>query len=63
MVKIYEDFDTDTHYLGHLTKLKHSNTLEYFITTFEHLTFKREDLSNVFIRELFINGLKDEIHA
>jgi hypothetical protein len=43
--EIYECFDTDTHYLGHLTKLKQSGTVEDFITTFEHLDFRTEGMT------------------
>ena len=60
---IYDCFDTDTHHLGHFTKLKHSSIVEYFISTFEHLAFKMEGMSNAFFRECFISGLKDEILA
>jgi hypothetical protein len=58
---IYECFDTDTHHLGHLTKLKQSGIVEDFITTFEHLVFRMEGMSDAFFRECFISGLKDEI--
>jgi hypothetical protein len=58
---MYAHFDTDTHYLSHLTKLKQSGTVEEFITTFEHLAFRTEGMSNEFFREYFITSLKDEI--
>jgi hypothetical protein len=35
VAELYECFDTDTNHLGHLTKLKQSSTVEYFIATFE----------------------------
>jgi hypothetical protein len=37
--ELYAHFDTDTHYLVHLTKLKQSGIMEDFITSFEHLAF------------------------
>jgi hypothetical protein len=40
VAEIYECFDTDTHHLGHLTKLKQSGTVEDFIASFEHLDFR-----------------------
>jgi hypothetical protein len=58
---LYDLFETDTHYLGHLTKLKQSGTVKYFITSFDHLAFRTEGMSDAFFRELFINVLKDEI--
>jgi hypothetical protein len=39
VVDLYACFDTHTHYLGHLIKLKHSRTVEDFITPFEQLDF------------------------
>jgi hypothetical protein len=39
VTEIYERFDTDTNHLVHLTKLKQSETVEDFITTFECLAF------------------------
>jgi hypothetical protein len=61
VVEIYECFDTNTHHLGCLTKLKQSGTVEDFITSFEHLAFIMEGMSDAFFRECFISGLKDEI--
>jgi hypothetical protein len=61
--KLYECFDTDTNHLGHLKKLKQSETMEDFITSFEHLDFRTEGMSDAFFRECFISGLKDEIRA
>jgi hypothetical protein len=63
VAEIYERFDTDTNHLGHLTKLKQSRTMEDFIVGFEHLDFRIEGMSDVFFRDCFISGLKDEIHA
>jgi hypothetical protein len=61
VAELYECFDTDTHYLGCLTKLKQSGTVEDFITSFEHLAFRMEGMTDVFFWECFISGLKDEI--
>jgi hypothetical protein len=63
VAELYAHFDTDTHYLGHLTKLKQSGTVEDFITAFEHLAFRTEGMSDAFFHECFINGLKDEIRS
>jgi hypothetical protein len=63
VAEIYDHFDSDTHHLGHLTKLKQSGIVEDFITTFEHLDFRTEGMSDAFFKECFISGLKDEIHA
>jgi hypothetical protein len=63
VAKIYEHFDTDTHYLGHLTKLKQSGIVEDFISSFEHLDFQTKGMLDDFFRECFISGLKDEICA
>jgi hypothetical protein len=63
VTEIYERFDTDTNYLGHLTKLKQSGTIEEFIVAFEHLDFRTEGIVDAFFQECFISGLKDEIQA
>jgi hypothetical protein len=63
VAELYEHFDTDTHYLGHLTKLKQSSTMECFISSFEYLAFRMKDMSDTFFWECFISGLKDEIRA
>jgi hypothetical protein len=39
VANLYEFFDTDTHHLGHLTKLKWFGTVEDFIISFNHLAF------------------------
>jgi hypothetical protein len=39
VVELYKLFDTDTHHLGCLTKLKQSGIVEYFTDAFEHLDF------------------------
>jgi hypothetical protein len=34
--------------------------MEYFIATFEKLSFKIEGMSDTFFQSLFISGLKDD---
>jgi hypothetical protein len=63
VAELYEHFNTDTNYLGRLTKLKQFGTVEDFIVAFERLTFRTEGMSDAFFRECFISGLKDEIRA
>jgi len=48
LVELYDLFDSDTHHLGRLTKLKQYGTVEYFIAAFEHLDFCTEGMSNDF---------------
>jgi hypothetical protein len=50
-------------HLGHLTKLKQSGIVEYFIASFEHLYLQMEGMKNSFFQEFFISGLKDEFQA
>jgi hypothetical protein len=63
VAEIYDHFDTDTHHLGHLTKLKQTGPVEEFIASFEQLDFRTEGMTYAFFRECFISGLKDEICA
>jgi hypothetical protein len=63
VAELYECFDTDTNHLGHLTKLKQSHIVEYFIVSFEQLDFCTKGMSHVFFQECFISGLKDEIRV
>jgi hypothetical protein len=63
VTELYECFDTDTNHLVHLAKLKQSGTMEDFIASFEHLDFQTEGMTDVFFREGFISGVKDEIRA
>jgi hypothetical protein len=37
--------------------------VEDFISSFEHLAFRTEGMSDAFFRECFISGLKDEIRS
>jgi hypothetical protein len=48
IVELYERFDTDTHHLGHLTKLKQLDTVEDFIVSFEQFDFCAEGMSDAF---------------
>jgi hypothetical protein len=63
VANLYEFFDTDTHHLDHLTKLKQSSTVEEYIVAFEQLDFRTNDISDTFFPECFIIGLKDDIRA
>jgi hypothetical protein len=63
VTELYECFDTDTNHLGRLTKLKQSGTVEDFISTFEHMAFRTEGMTDAFLRECFISGLKEKIRA
>jgi hypothetical protein len=44
-----------------LTKLKQSGIAEDFISAFEKLAIRTENMSNASFKELFISGLKEEI--
>ena len=48
VAEIYELFATDTHHLGHFTKLKQSDIVEDFIDSFEHFDFHTEGMSDDF---------------
>jgi hypothetical protein len=48
LAKLYDHFDTNTHSLGHLTKLTQSGTMEVFIVSFEKLAFRTNHMSNTF---------------
>jgi hypothetical protein len=61
VAELYDCFDTETHSLGRLTKLKQSGTVEEFIDAFEQLAFRTKGISDTFFRECFIIGLKDDI--
>jgi hypothetical protein len=63
VAELYDNFDTDIHYLGPWTKLKKSGIVEDFVSAFEHLDFRTEGMSDALFRECFISGLKDEIRA
>jgi hypothetical protein len=59
IVEIYEHFDTHNHHLGRLTKMKQYGTMEYIIDSFEHLDLHMEGMSDDFLGECFISGLRD----
>jgi hypothetical protein len=61
--ELYDHFDSDTHHLGHLIKLKQYGIVEDFIVAFEHLDFRTKGMLDAFFRECFISGIKDEIHS
>lgn len=63
VAELYYRFDSDTHHLGHLTKLKQSRTMEDFIAAFEHLAIRMGSMSDACFMECFISGLKNEICA
>jgi hypothetical protein len=48
VVELYDRFDIDTHFLGHLTKLKQVGTMEEFIAAFEQLAFRTKGMSDTF---------------
>jgi hypothetical protein len=56
-------FECDTHHLGRLIKLHQTGTIMEYITGFELLHIHIEGQSNLFLKECFIGGLKDEIKA
>jgi hypothetical protein len=51
VAKLYDNFDSHTHHLGRLAKLKQYGTVEDFIVTFEHLAFIIEGMSDDFFKE------------
>jgi hypothetical protein len=63
VAEVYYRFEYETHHLGHLTKLKKSRIVKYFIFAFEHLDLRMEGMSYAFFKECFINGIKYEIDA
>jgi hypothetical protein len=63
VAEIYEQFDSDTHHLGHLTKLKQSSIVEDFIVSFERLDFHMKGMYDAFFLQCFRSGLKDDIHS
>eukprot|EP00253_Pinus_taeda_P026508 PITA_26508 len=56
-------FDQESDFLGRLTKLRQTGTVDEYITAFEALAFRTRGLSDVFYTECFINGLKEAIKA
>jgi hypothetical protein len=41
-------FDNESHFLGHLNKMKQTGLVTYFITTFEQLAIRTEGLYDEF---------------
>jgi hypothetical protein len=58
---LYECFDTNTHHLGCLTKLKQSGIVEEYIIAFEQLNFQTNGMFDTFFEECLISVLKDDI--
>jgi hypothetical protein len=56
-------FDMESHLLGRLIKLKQIGSVTDFITAFEQLDIRTEDLLDEFYIVCFINQLKDTIKA
>eukprot|EP00253_Pinus_taeda_P036388 PITA_36388 len=56
-------FDQESSFLGRLTKLRQTGTVDGYIIAFEALAFHTRGLSNVFYTECFISGLKEAIKA
>eukprot|EP00253_Pinus_taeda_P024423 PITA_24423 len=56
-------FDQESSFLGRLTKLRQTGTVDEYITTFKALAFRTRGLSDVFYMECFISGLKEAIKA
>eukprot|EP00253_Pinus_taeda_P007083 PITA_07083 len=58
-----DHFEQEDSYLGHLTKLRQTGTVEEYITAFEGLAFRTKSLTDEFYTECFISGLKEAIKA
>eukprot|EP00253_Pinus_taeda_P028424 PITA_28424 len=56
-------FDQESSFLGRLTKLRQTDTVEEYITAFESLAFHTWGLSDAFYMECFISSLKEAIKA
>jgi len=63
MKALQDRFDQESSFLGHLTKLRQTGTMDEYITAFEALAFHTWGLSDVFYTECFISGLKEAIKA
>jgi hypothetical protein len=50
VTEIYDCFDTDTHHLSCLTKLKQTGPMENCIVSFEQLDFRTEGMTDVFFQ-------------
>eukprot|EP00253_Pinus_taeda_P020265 PITA_20265 len=56
-------FEQEDSYLGRLTKLRHTGTVDEYITAFEGLAFCTKGLTDEFYTKCFISGLKEAIKA
>ena len=56
-------FDHDSAFLGRLTKLRQTGTVDEYITAFEALAFRTGGLQDEFYTECFVSGLKEAIQA
>ena len=56
-------FEQEDSFLGRLTKLRQTGTVDEYITAFEALAFRTKRLSDEFYMECFISGLKEAIKA
>eukprot|EP00253_Pinus_taeda_P003780 PITA_03780 len=56
-------FEQGDSFLGSLTKLRQTGTVDEYITAFEALAFRTQHLSDEFYTECFISGLKEAIKA
>eukprot|EP00253_Pinus_taeda_P017771 PITA_17771 len=56
-------FEQEDSYLGRLTKLRQTGTVEEYINAFEGLAFRTKGLTDEFYTEFFISGLKEAIKA
>lgn len=56
-------FDHESKFLGRLTKLRQTGTVQEYIKAFEALAFRIGGLADEFDLECFISGLKDAIQA
>ena len=56
-------FDRESHFLGHLTKLRKTCIVRDYIATFEQLAIRTDGLGDEFYLECFISGLKEAIQA
>jgi hypothetical protein len=50
VAKLYDCFDTDTHHLGRLTKLKQTGPMKEFIIAFEQLAFRTKGMIDDFFQ-------------
>ena len=56
-------FEHESHFLGHLTKLKQIGTVQEYIKAFEALAFRTGGLVDEFYLDCFISCLKEAIQA